>query len=92
MMLDDGSVPEFSRYGGYVTVGTDSGHQNAPGVPLQAFALNDVVVSRGATASIGYGCAFNLELHFSAWASVSPPKGDARSARTPDHSSRQDRS
>jgi tannase/feruloyl esterase len=26
---------------GYVTYGTDSGHQSAPGVPLQAFALND---------------------------------------------------
>jgi tannase/feruloyl esterase len=26
---------------GYVTYGTDSGHQNAPGVPLQAFALNE---------------------------------------------------
>ncbi len=26
---------------GFVTYGTDSGHQNAPGVPLQAFALND---------------------------------------------------
>lgn len=26
---------------GYVTYGTDSGHQNAPNVPLQAFALND---------------------------------------------------
>ena len=26
---------------GYVTYGTDSGHQNAPGVALQAFALND---------------------------------------------------
>ena len=26
---------------GFVTVGTDSGHQNVPGVPLQAFALND---------------------------------------------------
>lgn len=26
---------------GYVTVGTDSGHQNQPGQPPQAFALND---------------------------------------------------
>lgn len=26
---------------GFVTAGTDSGHQNAPGVALQAFALND---------------------------------------------------
>jgi hypothetical protein len=26
---------------GYATYGTDSGHQNAPSVPLQAFALND---------------------------------------------------
>src|SRR6185503_1175959 len=26
---------------GYVTYGTDSGHQNAPNTPLQAFALND---------------------------------------------------
>lgn len=26
---------------GFVTVGTDSGHQNKPGVPPQAFALND---------------------------------------------------
>lgn len=26
---------------GYVTYGTNSGHQNAPNVPLQAFALND---------------------------------------------------
>lgn len=26
---------------GYITVGTDSGHQNQPGVPPQAFALND---------------------------------------------------
>jgi hypothetical protein len=26
---------------GFAAYGTDSGHQNAPGVPLQAFALND---------------------------------------------------
>lgn len=26
---------------GFVTVGTDSGHQNVPGIPLQAFALNE---------------------------------------------------
>ena len=26
---------------GFVTYGTDSGHQNAQGVPLQAFALDD---------------------------------------------------
>ena len=26
---------------GFVTVGTDSGHQNKPGVPLQAFAANE---------------------------------------------------
>jgi Tannase and feruloyl esterase len=26
---------------GYVTYGTDSGHQNTPNVPVQAFALND---------------------------------------------------
>jgi hypothetical protein len=36
---------------GYVTYGTDSGHQNAPGVPLQAFALNDEALVNFAHAS-----------------------------------------
>ena len=36
---------------GYVTCGTDSGHQNAPGVPLQAFALNDEALVNFAHAS-----------------------------------------
>lgn len=36
---------------GFVTVGTDSGHQNAPGVPLQAFALNDEALVNFAHAS-----------------------------------------
>lgn len=36
---------------GYVTYGTDSGHQNAPGVPLQAFALNDEALVNFAYAS-----------------------------------------
>ena len=36
---------------GFVTYGTDSGHQNAPGVPLQAFALNDEALSNFAYAS-----------------------------------------
>jgi feruloyl esterase len=36
---------------GYVTVGTDSGHQNAPGVPLQTFALNDEALVNFAHAS-----------------------------------------
>ena len=36
---------------GYVTYGTDSGHQNAPGVPLQAFALNDEALANFAYAS-----------------------------------------
>jgi hypothetical protein len=36
---------------GYVTVGTDSGHQNAPGVPPQAFALNDEALVNFAHAS-----------------------------------------
>jgi hypothetical protein len=36
---------------GYVTYGTDSGHQNAPGVPLQAFALNDEALENFAYAS-----------------------------------------
>lgn len=36
---------------GYVTYGTDSGHQNAPGVPLQAFSLNDEALVNFAHAS-----------------------------------------
>ena len=36
---------------GFVTYGTDSGHQNAPGVPLQAFALNDEALVNFAHAS-----------------------------------------
>jgi hypothetical protein len=36
---------------GFVTYGTDSGHQNAPGVPLQAFALNDEALTNFAYAS-----------------------------------------
>ena len=36
---------------GYVTVGTDSGHQNQPGQPPQAFALNDEALVNFAHAS-----------------------------------------
>jgi feruloyl esterase len=36
---------------GYVTVGTDSGHQNKPGEPPQAFALNDEALLNFAHAS-----------------------------------------
>ena len=36
---------------GFVTYGTDSGHQNAPGVALQAFALNDEALVNFAHAS-----------------------------------------
>lgn len=36
---------------GYATYGTDSGHQNAPNVPLQAFALNDEALVNFAHAS-----------------------------------------
>src|SRR5258706_6047009 len=36
---------------GFVTYGTDSGHQNAPDVPLQAFALNDEALQNFAHAS-----------------------------------------
>ena len=36
---------------GFVTVGTDSGHQNVPGVALQAFALNDEALVNFAHAS-----------------------------------------
>jgi feruloyl esterase len=36
---------------GFVTFGTDSGHQNAPGVALQAFALNDEALTNFAYAS-----------------------------------------
>jgi len=36
---------------GYVTYGTDSGHQNTPNVPLQAFALNDEALMNFAHAS-----------------------------------------
>ena len=36
---------------GYVTYGTDSGHQNAPGVPVQAFAANDEALVNFAHAS-----------------------------------------
>ena len=36
---------------GFVTVGTDSGHQNSPTVPLQAFALNDEALANFAHAS-----------------------------------------
>lgn len=36
---------------GYVTYGTDSGHQNKPGEPPQAFALNDEALENFAHAS-----------------------------------------
>jgi Tannase and feruloyl esterase len=36
---------------GFVTYGTDSGHQNVPGVPLQAFAANDEALTNFAYAS-----------------------------------------
>ncbi len=36
---------------GYMTVGTDSGHQTAPGQPPQAFALNDEALANFAYAS-----------------------------------------
>src|SRR6478735_8756733 len=36
---------------GFVTVGTDSGHQNSPTVPVQAFALNDEALENFAHAS-----------------------------------------
>ncbi len=36
---------------GYVTVGTDSGHQNKPGEPPQTFALNDEALLNFADAS-----------------------------------------
>ena len=36
---------------GFVTAGTDSGHANAPGVPLQQFALNDEALENFAHAS-----------------------------------------
>jgi feruloyl esterase len=36
---------------GFVTYGTDSGHQNAAGVPLQAFALNDEALTNFAYAA-----------------------------------------
>ncbi len=36
---------------GYATVGTDSGHQNKPGVPPMAFALNDEMLVNFAHAS-----------------------------------------
>lgn len=36
---------------GYVTYGTDSGHQNAPGIPPQAFAANDEALVNFAHAS-----------------------------------------
>lgn len=36
---------------GFVTVGTDSGHQNSPSVPLPAFALNDEALVNFAHAS-----------------------------------------
>jgi hypothetical protein len=36
---------------GYITYGTDSGHQNQPNVPVQAFALNDEALVNFAHAS-----------------------------------------
>lgn len=52
------ALPPASRFDtpsplaqGYVTVGTDSGHQNQPGVPPQAFALNDEALVNFAHAS-----------------------------------------
>ena len=36
---------------GFATVGTDSGHQNSPTVPLQAFAYNDEALANFAHAS-----------------------------------------
>jgi hypothetical protein len=44
-----GSLGPIAR--GYVTVGTDSGHQNAPNVPIQAFASNQEAFVNFAHAS-----------------------------------------
>lgn len=52
------ALPPASRFDtpaplaqGYVTVGTDSGHQNQPNIPPQAFALNDEALVNFAHAS-----------------------------------------
>jgi Tannase and feruloyl esterase len=47
-----GRFDEASPLGqGFVTYGTDSGHQNKPNVPLQEFALNDEALTNFAFAS-----------------------------------------
>lgn len=55
---------------GYVTVGTDSGHQNQPGVPPQAFALNDEALVNFAHASYKKVRDVSVELMQRAYASA----------------------
>jgi hypothetical protein len=50
-VLDHGTVVHTPLAQGYVTYGTDSGHQNKPGEPPQAFALNDEALVNFAHAS-----------------------------------------
>ncbi|MDB5946179.1 MAG: tannase/feruloyl esterase family alpha/beta hydrolase [Ramlibacter sp.] len=58
VLVNPGALPPSGRIDqpsplarGFVTVGTDSGHQNSPSVPLQAFALNDEALVNFAHAS-----------------------------------------
>ena len=52
---------------GYVTVGTDSGHQNKPGEPPQAFALNDEALVNFAHASYKKVRDVSVDLMFRAY-------------------------
>ena len=58
VLTSPGALPPSARIDqpsplarGFVTVGTDSGHQNTPGLALQAFALNDEALVNFAHAS-----------------------------------------
>jgi hypothetical protein len=58
VLVNPGALPPSARIDqpsplarGFVTVGTDSGHQNSSAVPLQAFALNEEALVNFAHAS-----------------------------------------
>ena len=55
---------------GFVTIGTDSGHQSKPGEPPQAFALND-------EAFVNFSHAAYKKVHDVAWAIVKRAYGEA---------------
>ena len=60
---------------GFVTYGTDSGHQNQPGVPVQAFALNEEALENFAHASYKKVRDVAVAADGAVWAITDEPNG-----------------